>query len=81
MSHILSLDLLSLSPIQKDAFYAALEVLVSTSQVPESKVYISGALAQTSFIFPSLDHSLKSNMEISSKLDASLVEQGEAMKA
>ena len=58
MSHLLNLDLLSLSISLKDAFYVALAVLVSASQVLESKV------------FPSLDRSLKSNMEISSKLDA-----------
>ena len=62
VSHLLSLDLLSLISRQKDAF--------SASQVSKSKVFISEALAQTSYISPSLDHALKSNMEISSKLDA-----------
>ena len=66
VSHLLSLDLLSLISRQKDAFCVALAVLVSASQVSKSKVFISEALAQTSYIFPSL----KSNMEISSKLDA-----------
>ena len=70
VSHLLSLDLLSLISRQKDAFYVALAVLVYASQVSKSKVFISEALAQTSYIFHSLDHALKSNMEISSKLDA-----------
>ena len=33
-------------------------------------VFISKALAQTTYAFPTLDHALKSNVEISSKLDA-----------
>ena len=61
VSHFLGLDLLSLSTSQKNAFFATLEVLVSTSKVPQSKVFISKALAQTSSIFPALDHALKSN--------------------
>ena len=45
-------------------------MLVSASKVPQSKVFISEVLAQTSSIFHTLDHALKSNMEITSKLDA-----------
>ena len=45
-------------------------MLVSASQVLKSKVFISEALTQTSSIFLDLDHALKSNMEIPSKLDA-----------
>ena len=37
--------------------------------MPQSEVFISKALAQTSSVFPALDHALKSNMEISSTLD------------
>ena len=70
VSHFLGLDLLSLSTSQKNAFFETLVVLVSTSKVPQSKVFISTNLAQTSSIFPALDRALKSNMEISSKLDA-----------
>ena len=70
VSHFLGLDLLSLSYNQKDAFCAALAVLESASKVPQSKVFISEALTLTSSIFPPLDHALKSNMEISSRLDA-----------
>ena len=69
MSHFLGLDLLSLSTSQKDAFCVALAMLASTSKVPQSKVFISEALAYTSSIFPALDHALKSNMEISSTLE------------
>ena len=36
----------------------------------QSKIFILEALVQTSSIFPTLDCALKSNMEISSKLDA-----------
>ena len=68
--HLLGLDLLSLSTSQKDAFCAALVMLASASRVPQSKVFISEALAQTSYVFPTLDCALKSTMEISSKLDA-----------
>ena len=70
MSHFLGLDLFSLSTNQKDAFYAALAVLALASKVPQSKVFILEALAQTSSIFPTLDHALKSNREIFSNLDA-----------
>ena len=38
--------------------------------MPHSKVFISEDLAHTSYVFLSLDHALKSNMEISSTLDA-----------
>ena len=70
MSHLLGLDLLSLSTSQKDAFCVALNVLVSASKVPQSKVFISEALSQTHSIFPALDCAFKFNMEMSSKLDA-----------
>ena len=63
MSHLLGLDLLSLFTSQKDAFYAALEVLASTSKVSQSKIFISEALTQTSFVFLALNCDLKSNME------------------
>ena len=68
--HFLGLDLLSLSTSQKDAFCATLAVLASASKVHQSKVFILEALAQTSFVFLALDCALKSNMEISPKLDA-----------
>ena len=70
LSHLLCLDLFSLSTSHNDALCAALVVLASTSIVPQSKVFISEALAQTSSLFPTLDRALKSNMEISSKLVA-----------
>ena len=70
VSHFLGLDLLSLSTSQKDASCATLAVLVSTSKMPQSKVFISKALAQTYSFFPTLDCGLKSNMDISSKFDA-----------
>ena len=38
--------------------------------MPQSKVFISMASTQNSSIFLYLDHALKSNMEISYKLDA-----------
>ena len=40
VSHLLGLDLLSLSTNQNDAFYATLAVLASTSKVPKSKIFI-----------------------------------------
>ena len=45
-------------------------VLASASKVPQSNIFILEALAHTSSIFPTLDCALRSNMEISSKLDA-----------
>ena len=45
-------------------------MLASASKVPQSKVFISEVVAQTSFILLALDHALKSNMEISFTLDA-----------
>ena len=70
MSHLLGLDLLSLSTSQKNAFCVALNVLVSASKVTQSKVFISETLSHTPSIFPALDCALKFNMEMSSKLDA-----------
>ena len=70
VSHFLSLDLLSLSTSSKDAFCIALAMLASASKMPHFKVFISEALAQSFFVFLALYRSLKSNMEISSKLDA-----------
>ena len=70
VSHLLGLDVLSLSTSHKDALCVALVVLVLVSKVPQSKVSILEALAQTSSIFPALDRALKFNMKISSKLDA-----------
>ena len=70
VNHFLSLDFLYLSTSHKNVFCSALDVLVSTSKVPQSKAFISKVLAQTSSIFLALDHALKSNMEISSKLNA-----------
>ena len=55
MSHLLGLDMLSLSTSHKDAFFATLEMLALDSKVSQSKVFISKALAQTSFIFPALN--------------------------
>ena len=69
VNHFLGFDLLSLSTSQKDAFCATLAVLESASKVPQFNVFISKALTQTYFIFLTLDIALKSNMEISSKLN------------
>ena len=66
MTYLLSLDMLSTSTSQKDAFYSSMAVLASASKVPLSKEFISKALTQTSFVFLALDR----DMEISSKLDA-----------
>ena len=57
MRYFLGLNLLSLSTSQKDAFCAAMAVLASTSKVPQFKIFILEVLAQTSFVFPALDHS------------------------
>ena len=70
MSHLLSLDLLSLTINQKDAFYATLALLESTTQVLETIAFIYEAFAQTSSIFSSMDCVVKSIVEIVSKLDA-----------
>ena len=68
--HFLGLDLLSFSTIHNDAFCVALAVLALASKVPQSKLFISKALAQSSSVFLALDRAVKSNMEISSKLAA-----------
>ena len=47
MSHLLSLDLLSLTTNQNDAFCVALALLESASQMLEAKAYISDALVET----------------------------------
>ena len=53
-----------------NSFCAALAVLKSTSQVPKTTAFITVDLTQTSSIFLSTDCSMKSSMEISSKLYA-----------
>ena len=62
VSHLLSLDLLSLSTNQKDAFHVALTLLASASKVPQSKVFISKGLTPTSSISLALDPTPISNM-------------------
>ena len=70
VSHFLSLDLLSLTTTQRDAFRIALAMLESTSQMPKAKAFILEALAEMSSIFSSLDCAMKLSMETVSKLDA-----------
>ena len=67
--YLLGLDLRYLSTNHKDVFCVTLEVLALASKVPQSKIFISKALAQTSSTFHALDRALKSKTEISSKLD------------
>ena len=62
VSHLLNLDLLSLSTSQKDAFHVALALLALASKVPQSKVFISKGLTPTSSISLALDRTLISNM-------------------
>ena len=55
VSHLLSLDMLSLITSKKDAFCVALILLESTSQMLKAKAFISKVLAETSHIFSSMD--------------------------
>ena len=61
ISHQLSLDLLSLSSIQKDAFHTTIAVLQSASLEPEVGAFISWVIHHAPEVFSSIEHVVKEN--------------------
>ena len=61
ISHLLSLDLLSLSTIQKDAFHAVMAVLQSASLDPKAGIFLSRVTHRASEVFSSIEHVVKKN--------------------
>ena len=69
INYLLSLDLLSLSTIQKDAFHAAMAVLQSASLNPEVDSFLSRVTHHAPEVFSSIDHVVKENAQAISKLE------------
>ena len=61
ISHMLNLDLLSLSTVQKNAFHAAMVVLQSASLEPEVRAFIYGVIHYASEVFSSIEHVVMEN--------------------
>ena len=69
ISHLLSLDLLSLSTIQKDAFHAAMAVLQSASLDTEAEIFLHGVTHRALEVFSSIEHVVKENSQVISELE------------
>ena len=66
---MLSLDLLSLSTIKKNAFHAAMAMLQYTYLEPEAKAFIYDVIHCASKVFSSIKHVVKENAQVISKLE------------
>ena len=69
ISHLLSLDLLSLSTIQKNAFHATMVMLQSASLEPEVRDFIFGVINHALEVFSSIEHVVKENSQVISELE------------
>ena len=69
ISHLLSLDLLSLSTIQKDAFHAAMAVLQSALLDPEDEIFLYGVTHRAPEVFSSIEPIVKENAQVISELE------------
>ena len=69
VSHLLSLDLLSLSIIQKYAFHAAMAVLQSTSLDPEAGTFLSRVTHHAPKVFSTIEHVVKENAQVIFELE------------
>ena len=69
ISHLLRLDLLSLSIIQKDAFHAAMAVLQSASLDPEVEIFLYGVTHHALEVFSSIKHVVKKNAQVIYELE------------
>ena len=69
ISHMLSLDLLSLSSIKKIAFHTAMAVLQSASLEPEAGAFIYGVIHPAPEVFSSIEHLEKENAQVMYKLE------------
>ena len=69
INQLLSLDLLSLSTIQKNAFHVAMAVLQSTSLEPEAGDFISRIINHAPTVFSSIAHVVKENAQVMFELE------------
>ena len=69
ISHLLSLDLLSLSTIQKDAFHAAMTVLQYVSLDLEVVIFLSRVTHRAPEVFSSIEHVVKENAQVIYELE------------
>ena len=69
ISHLLSLDLLSLSTIQKDYFQAAMAVLQSASLDPEVEIFLYGVSHRFLEVLSSIEHVVKKNAQVIYELE------------
>ena len=69
ISHLLSLDLPSLSTIQKDVFHAAMAVLQSASLDPEARTFLYGVIHHAPKVFSSIEHVVNENAQVIYKLE------------
>ena len=68
ISHLLILDLLSLSIVQKNAFHSAMTVLKSTSH-KQAWVFIYGVVQIAPKVFSSIEHVVKENAQVMFELE------------
>ena len=69
INHLLSLDLVSLSTIQKYAFHAAMVVLQSTSLDPKAKIFRYGVTHRATEVFSFIEHVVQENAQVISELE------------
>ena len=69
ISHLLSLDLLSLSIMQKDAFHVGMAVLPSASFNLEARTFLSGVTHIAPKVFSSIEHVVKKNAQVIFELE------------
>ena len=60
-SHLLSLDLLSLSTFQKNSFHTAMAMIQLPYLRPEARAFISGIINRAPEVFSSIEHVVKEN--------------------
>ena len=69
ISHLLSLDFLSVSTIQKNAFHAAMTVLKSASLDLEAKTFLYGVTHRAPKLFSSIEHVVMENAQVIYELE------------
>ena len=69
ISHLLSLDLLSLFTIQKYAFHAVMAVLQSSSFDLEARTFLYGVIHYDPKVFSSIEHIVKENVQVIFELE------------
>ena len=69
ISHLLSLDLHSISTIQKDAFHATMAVLQFASLDLEAEIFLFGVTHRVPEVFSSIEHIVKENAQVISELE------------